>query len=254
MPLRVVEQHVRVVACRCQISVPQRDRTRRAVQSITERDRMLCRPRIVNAVFGFAHRAIGKALQPKDSRKMDAGRDLRVELQANELPFVAGRSGLSERPFNIASRALLITEVVVRDADHPLANKSIVRVGARRHQGSEPVRQGQSGAIIDTVDMKGPQAPERAHLVLRYRRGSPPAPGPSSRPKPPRERRLWYRVERRPRRQEASSPGEHPLGEACQCSERLLDAAAAFLQQRQLHPCRHRSGSQCDADLRIAIG
>src|SRR6202047_387435 len=120
---------------------------------------MLSRPRIVNAVFGFAHRAIGKALQPKDSRKMDAGRDLRVELQANELPFVAGRSGLSERPFNIASRALLITEVVVRDADHPLANKLIVRVGARRHQGSEPVRQGQSGAIIDTVDMKGPQAP-----------------------------------------------------------------------------------------------
>jgi hypothetical protein len=126
MPLRVVEQHVRVVACRCQIPVPQRDRTRRTVQSITERDRMLCRPRIIDAVFGFAHRAIRKALQPKDSRKMDAGRNLRVELQAHEWPLVAGSSGFCERPFDMASRALLIPQVVVRDADHPLANKSIV--------------------------------------------------------------------------------------------------------------------------------
>ena len=95
MPLRVVEQHVRIVACRCQISVPQRDRTRRAVQSITERDRVLCRPRIINAAFGFAHRAIRKALQPKDARKMDAGRNLRIELQANELPLVAGTADLA---------------------------------------------------------------------------------------------------------------------------------------------------------------
>ena len=156
MPLRVVEQHVRIVACRCQISVPQRDRTRPAVQSITERDRVLCRPRVINAAFGFAHRAIRKALQPKDARKMDAGRNLRIELQANELPLVAGSSGLGERPLDVSSRALLIAKVVVRDADHPLANKSIAMVEARRRQGSEPVRQGQSGAVIDTVDMKGP--------------------------------------------------------------------------------------------------
>ena len=65
---------------------------------------------------------------------MDAGRNLRVELQANQLPLVAGSSGLCERPFDMASRALLIAKVVVRDADHPLANKSIVWVEARRHQ------------------------------------------------------------------------------------------------------------------------
>ena len=128
---------------------------------------MPCRPGIIDAVFGFAYRAIRKALQPKDSRKMDSGRNPRVELQANELPLVAGSSGLCEGPFDMASGALLIPQVVVRDADHPLADRSIVWVEARRHQGSEPVRQGQSGAVIDTVHMKGPQAPEGALLVLQ---------------------------------------------------------------------------------------
>src|SRR4051812_42027133 len=123
---------------------------------------MPCCPRIIDAVFGLAHRPIRKALQPKDSRKMDPRRDLRVELQTNELPLAAGSSGLCERPSDMVSRALLIAKVVVRDADHPIADKSIVRVEARRHQGSEPVRQGQSGAVIDTVHMKGPQAPEGA--------------------------------------------------------------------------------------------
>jgi hypothetical protein len=54
---------------------------------------MLCRPRIIDAVFGFAHCPIRTTLQPKDSRKMDAGRNPRVEPQANELPLVAGSSG-----------------------------------------------------------------------------------------------------------------------------------------------------------------
>jgi len=102
------------------------------VQSITERNRMLGRPRIIDAVFSLAHRAIRKALQPQDSRKMDAGRYPRVELQANELLFMAARSTLCERPFDMASGALLITKVVVRDADHPLADKSIALVEARR--------------------------------------------------------------------------------------------------------------------------
>ena len=73
---------------------------------------------------------------------MDAGRNPRVELQANELPFVVGSRGPCQRPFEMASRALLIAEVVVRDADHPLADKSTILVGTRHRQGSEPVRQG----------------------------------------------------------------------------------------------------------------
>src|SRR6516162_8780952 len=113
MLLRVIEQRVGILACRCQIAVPKRDRTRRAVQSITEGDRMLCRPRIIDAVFGLALGAIRKALQPKYSRKMDTGRNLRVELQANELPL-AGSRGLCQRPFDMASRAGLIPQVVVR--------------------------------------------------------------------------------------------------------------------------------------------
>jgi hypothetical protein len=62
---------------------------------------MICRSRILNAMFGFAHRAIRKPLQPKDSREMNSRRDLRVELQANELPLVAESSGLCERPFDM---------------------------------------------------------------------------------------------------------------------------------------------------------
>jgi hypothetical protein len=66
---------------------------------------MLCHSRIIDAVFGFAHGAIRKALQPQDPRKMDAGRNPRVELQTNELPLVAGSRGLWERPFDMAARA-----------------------------------------------------------------------------------------------------------------------------------------------------
>ena len=83
------------------------------MQSITERNRMLGRPRIIDAVFSLAHRAIRKALQPQDSRKMDAGRNPRVELQRNELPFKAGSNRFCERPFDMASRARLIAKVVV---------------------------------------------------------------------------------------------------------------------------------------------
>ena len=73
---------------------------------------MLCRPRIVDAAFGFAHRAIWKALQPQDSRKMDAGRNARVELQTDELSCETGNSGLRERPFDVPSRALLIAKIM----------------------------------------------------------------------------------------------------------------------------------------------
>ena len=131
------------------------------MQSITERDGVLCRPRIIDAVFGFVDRAIRKALQPKDSRKMDAGRKPRVELQANELPLVARNSGLGERPFDIAWRAQLIGEVVLRDADHPLADKSIVRVGTRRHQGSEPVPASLidvAPTVLNSLGLKPPPA------------------------------------------------------------------------------------------------
>jgi hypothetical protein len=55
---------------------------------------MPCRPRIIDAVFGLVHCATRKALQPEDPRKMDAGRHLWVELQANKLPFAAGSRGL----------------------------------------------------------------------------------------------------------------------------------------------------------------
>ena len=75
---------------------------------------MLCRPRVIDGVFGFARRAIRKALQPQDPRKMDAGRNARVELQANELPLVAGSRGVWEGPSDVTARALLITKVVVR--------------------------------------------------------------------------------------------------------------------------------------------
>src|SRR5207237_10010237 len=128
---------------------------------------------------------------------------------------------------DMASGALLIAKVVVRDADHPLADKSIALVKTRHHQGSKLLRQGQSGAVIDTVDMKGPQTPEGALLVLRITealrklQGFCPGRG--------HFRNAASGIE--PRRAQGGKKlhlqASIRLGDSCQCSECLLDAAAA---------------------------
>ena len=102
--------------------------------------------------------------------------------------------------------------------------------------------------------MKGPQAPESALLILRVAE----ALGKLQGPRPGRGHFGNTASGIESRRAQGGKKlhllAMIRLGKGCQCSERLLDAAAAFLHQRKLHPCRHRSGRQRDTGLLIAIG
>jgi hypothetical protein len=73
---------------------------------------------------------------------------------------------VGEHVLDVAPRAEQITQVVLRRSEHSLADQAIVGVGPARRQSMEPLRQGQSGAMLAAVDAKTPQAPERAQLVL----------------------------------------------------------------------------------------
>ena len=73
---------------------------------------------------------------------------------------------MSEHALDMAPRAEQIAQVILRRTDHSLADQAIVRVGSLRRQSIEPLSQGQSDAMPAVADAKGPQAPERAQLVL----------------------------------------------------------------------------------------
>src|ERR1700693_161055 len=137
---------------------------------------------------------------------------------------------------------------MLRRTDHSLADQAIVRLGPLRRQSIEPLSQGQSDALLAAVDAKGPQAPERAQLVLgivkalRDLKGLCPnladlGNGTSGihqrRAQCGEELHLALRVPARPRR--ASG-------------EPMLAPAAALLYERQMHPQGNRGGSQCHAD------
>src|SRR5271166_1572637 len=66
----------------------------------------------------------------------------------------------------MAPRACLIAQVKLDDPNHSLADQPIVWVGPLGSQSTEPLRQRQSDAMPAAVKVKGPQAPERAKLVL----------------------------------------------------------------------------------------
>jgi hypothetical protein len=62
--------------------------------------------------------------------------------------------------------ALLVAQIMLRDADQSLTDQPIARVRPVRSQSAEPLRQCQGGGILTTADVKGPQLPERAKLVV----------------------------------------------------------------------------------------
>ena len=127
---------------------------------------MLRPARVLDTLLDCAHRTVRKSLQPQDSRKVDTSCHPGIELEVNDLTFAAGSSEITERPFDVASRASLVAQEVVRDGNHPLPHQPIVRVRAGSRQGRELAGQGKGGVIFDAVDVKRPQAPERKHLVL----------------------------------------------------------------------------------------
>jgi len=74
---------------------------------------------------------------------------------------------VSEHPLEMVPRVGQIAHVMLRCPDHSLTDPPIVQLGPRRRQSMEPLRQGQGDAMVGTANvMRGPQAPERAQLVL----------------------------------------------------------------------------------------
>ena len=80
--------------------------------------------------------------------------------------FLDRREIVSEHALEVAPRAEQIAQVILRRTDHSLADQPIVRVGPLRRQSIESLSQGQSDALLAAHYAKGPQAPERAQLVL----------------------------------------------------------------------------------------
>ena len=73
---------------------------------------------------------------------------------------------MGEHALEMAPRAEQIAQIILRRTDHSLADQAIVRIGPLRRQRIEPLSQCQSDAMLTAADVKGPQAPERAQLVL----------------------------------------------------------------------------------------
>ena len=75
---------------------------------------------------------------------------------------------MSEHPLEMVPRVGQIAHVMLRCPDHSLTDPPIVQLGPRRRQSMEPLRQDQSDTMVAAAAdvMRGPQAPERAQLVL----------------------------------------------------------------------------------------
>src|SRR5689334_16459428 len=110
---------------------------------------------------------IRKPLQPQDPGKVGSRRrPLVAALKATELRLLGRSNIVGEHALEMAPRAEQIAHVMLRRTDHSLADQPIVRVGLLRRQSVEPLSQGQSDALLAAADVEGPQAPQRAQLVL----------------------------------------------------------------------------------------
>ena len=155
----------------------------------------------------------------------------------------------------MSPRAGLVAQKMLRRADHPLADEAIVWVGPLRSQSTEPLRQCKSGEMPTTGDVRDPQARKRAQLIL----GIFQAIGDLESLHPGRadlgncstsvtcQRCAQCGVE-------LHLAARVPARCGCKSGKRLLDPAAALLQQRQVHPQRHRGGGQRHANRWIPSG
>ena len=73
---------------------------------------------------------------------------------------------MGEHALDMAPRAELIAQIMVRRTDDLLADQAIVWVRPLRRKSVEPLSQVQSDALRAGIDAKRPQAKERAQLVL----------------------------------------------------------------------------------------
>ena len=91
--------------------------------------------RALHGAVGGARRLIRKSLQPENPRKENTHQHPLVGLKADNVRRLIGSEVINEHMFQITPSAGEVTEVKLRDADHSLAVKPIVRVGSLRGQG-----------------------------------------------------------------------------------------------------------------------
>src|SRR5229473_3809762 len=84
--------------------------------------------RILNVAASEVQRLIGKTLQPQRSREDNSRRNPLIELKTDAVRTSNRRSVLSEHALEVVPRAGLVSQVMKRDADHPLAYEGIGRV------------------------------------------------------------------------------------------------------------------------------
>ena len=70
--------------------------------------------------------------------------------------LLGNRGIVSEHVLEAVSRAGVVAQVILRNADHPLANQRIVWVGLLRRQATEALRQCQSDAMPTADGLKEP--------------------------------------------------------------------------------------------------
>jgi hypothetical protein len=109
-------------------------------QSVTQRICVIGRASLLDAALGSAHCLIRKPLQPQDPCKEDARHHPRIDLKANEVRPVIGNDVISEHALDMAPRAGLVAQIMLRDAGRSLADQPIVRIRPTPGRGTEPLR------------------------------------------------------------------------------------------------------------------
>ena len=121
MPGRMVEQHRhRAFGCR-QVAAPDRDQAR-DLQRAAHRQRVIARPRVLDIALRDAQGLIGKSLQPQDPRQDHAGHHPLVILKADGMRPVNGGDVVAEHALEVTPRVRLVSQVVQRGADQPIAD------------------------------------------------------------------------------------------------------------------------------------
>src|SRR5438132_6116425 len=122
---------------------------------------------LVDIVPRRAHRLLRKSLEREDACKKRTRRHPLVDLKANGLGPVNRRNVAIEHPLDMMPRADLVSLVVQRDADHPIADRDIGGVGLLRSEPEKPLSQLESRLAFGNADATGPEAVQRPQLVLR---------------------------------------------------------------------------------------
>jgi len=71
---------------------------------------------------------------------------------------LVGGDVVGQRLLQVAPRARLVAQMVPGGADHPLADRTIVRLRVRRRDGQEFFRQGKRGRVPAPNDVNQPEA------------------------------------------------------------------------------------------------